>query len=116
MVYFFNLERMFFVFGRSQWQFSKIYMNISRCLLLTYLILFVILLILIPEPYRGDDGFCDAVYPIFMYIIPLFGDIIICSSISTLFARRLLRLSIEFAALQRQISQTESTKDTKNVE
>eukprot|EP01084_Bolivina_argentea_P063695 116246_1 len=91
------LERLFSVFKNCTLTFTNTQMFLSRSLLATYLIFTVCIIYIF-----GDGEFmeevniapCRANYPFWVNLISVLGDLLICTTLSISFSRRLILLSM----------------------
>eukprot|EP01084_Bolivina_argentea_P164397 285811_1 len=113
-VYILISERLFFIFSDSQLTIKRMYILISRVLFLIYFIAISIIFILFGGGVKGSNN-CELRVP--PWILPLiaFGDIFICTTISIIFARRLLLLNLKLSENKNNhnnVPTNSSTSDT----
>eukprot|EP01084_Bolivina_argentea_P069185 125941_1 len=110
-LYFLFLERLFSVFQDSAYRFSKKSKQFSRMSLIIYCIVMVVLCLIFGDGYYNTiTNSCKSNYPFWMAAFAAFIDIICCSIISILFARRLLILHLATPATPSTLQNSSETQ------
>eukprot|EP01084_Bolivina_argentea_P250532 419796_1 len=115
MLYIVVLERLFLVFSDSQFAFKQTSIYSSRCLLMVYSISISFLVVFIGHGYYDNvHNRCLIDLPMWLMGVWGFIDIFICSSISILFARRLLFLNLHLLSKENAINISSATSTNVN--
>ena len=107
-------ERLFFIFSDSEISFKSCYIWLSRLSFFMYWTILSSLMILLGGGERGIRN-CELRMPVTLLSAVTLGDIIISTTISTIFARRLLMLNLKLSRHNKPSLQLYSTKSERSM-